>query len=91
MSDVVPDGWQKVDRPPSLFRRFEFASYGETRAFLDALAALSEQTGLYPNLSFGKTYVNVTVLATEAQRLGAAEAEFATRAADCAAKARRAT
>ena len=56
-----PDGWTEVERPSSLHRRFEFAAYAETRAFLDRLAGLSKETGLYPDLSFGRTYVNVTV------------------------------
>lgn len=88
MNDTIPADWQAVQKPPSLFRRFEFASYAETRAFLDALAKLSEGTGLYPNLSFGKTYVNVTVLGGDSTGLGAAEADFAVRASACAAEAR---
>lgn len=88
MSETIPADWQAVQKPPSLFKRFEFGSYAETRAFLDALAKLSESTGLYPNLSFGKTYVNVTVLASEAAAVGAAEAQFAARASACAAEAR---
>jgi pterin-4a-carbinolamine dehydratase len=58
---TVPDGWKAVARPPSLFRRFEFASYAQTRAFLDRLAELSQQTGLYPDLGFSTTHVNVTL------------------------------
>ena len=56
-----PEGWTEVERPPSLYRRFEFAAYSETRAFLERLAGLSKETGLYPDLSFSRTYVNVTV------------------------------
>ncbi len=56
----LPEGWKSVQHPPSLFRRFQFASYRDTRAFLDRLAALSEETGLYPDLGFGPTHVNVT-------------------------------
>jgi len=56
-----PEGWTEVERPPSLYRRFEFAAYSETRVFLDRLAGLSKETGLYPDLSFSRTYVNVTV------------------------------
>jgi len=56
-----PEGWTEVERPPSLYRRFEFPAYPETRAFLDRLAGLSKETGLYPDLSFSRTYVNVTV------------------------------
>lgn len=53
--------WQRQDLPPALTRRFEFAAYGETRRFLDAVAKLAEEAGHYPNLSFGKTYVSVTL------------------------------
>ena len=57
----LPAGWQAVERPPSLFRRFEFASYAQTRAFLGQLETLSKETGLYPDLGFSATHVNVTV------------------------------
>ena len=75
-----PEGWTEVERPPSLFRRFEFAAYSETRAFLDRLAGLSKETGLYPDLSFAQTYVNVTVHASGGSGVGAQEREFAARA-----------
>lgn len=80
MSTGLPqaEGWQQVERPASLFRRYQFASYRATRAFLERLAALSERTGLYPDLGFGTTYVNVTVHAAE--RIGANEIAFANRA-----------
>jgi pterin-4a-carbinolamine dehydratase len=77
----LPEGWKSVDRPPSLFRRFQFASYRETRDFLDRLAALSEETGLYPDLGFGTTHVNVTVYRANGGPPGIEEIEFATRAA----------
>ena len=67
--------------PPSLFRRFEFDGYNDTRAFLDRLAALSEQTGLYPDLGFGKTHVNVTIHGSDGRALRANEIDFASRAA----------
>jgi hypothetical protein len=35
------------------------------RAFLDRAAELSEREGLYPDMSFGRTYVNMTVHADE--------------------------
>lgn len=73
-----PEGWTAVERPPSLYRRFEFPAYAETRAFLDRLAALSNDTGLYPDLSFSRTYVNVTVHGPDAG-VGAEERTFAAR------------
>lgn len=54
-------GWLKQDLPPLLSKRFEFESYSETRRFLDGVTRLSEKKQLYPNLSFGKTYVSVTI------------------------------
>jgi pterin-4a-carbinolamine dehydratase len=80
----VAEGWQKVAHPPSLFRRYEFAAYSQTREFLDRLALLSEETRLYPDLGFGRTHVNVTIHASGGAP-GAAEIEFARRAATLAA------
>ena len=75
-----PEGWTEVERPPSLFRRFEFAAYSETRAFLDRLARLSKETGLYPDLSFARTYVNVTVYGSGGAAVDAEARTFAARA-----------
>ena len=75
-----PEGWTEVARPPSLYRRFEFAAYSETRVFLDRLAGLSKETGLYPDLSFARTYVNVTVYDADGAAVGAEARTFAARA-----------
>jgi pterin-4a-carbinolamine dehydratase len=80
----VPEGWKSVEHPPSLFRRFQFASYRDTRAFLDRLAALSEETSLYPDLGFGPTHVNVTVYGADGKAPGDHEIDFATKAANLA-------
>jgi pterin-4a-carbinolamine dehydratase len=80
VSSMLPaaPGWEQVAHPPSLFRRFVFAAYRETRAFLDRLAVISQETGLYPDLGFGTTYVNVTVRTSDGSP-GALEIEFANR------------
>jgi pterin-4a-carbinolamine dehydratase len=75
-----PEGWTEVEKPPSLYRRFEFAAYPEVRAFLDRLAGLSKETGLYPDLSFSRTYVNVTVHESGGTAVGAEARKFAARA-----------
>ncbi|HEX2699414.1 MAG TPA: 4a-hydroxytetrahydrobiopterin dehydratase [Acidimicrobiales bacterium] len=75
-----PEGWTEVERPASLHRRFEFAAYPEARAFLERLAGLSKETGLYPDLSFSRTYVNVTVYGADETAVGAEAREFASRA-----------
>ena len=76
----IPAGWEARGKPPALFRRFTFERYGETRAFLDALAALAEEAGLHPqNINFASTYVNVTLDANENGELGEAELSLAAR------------
>lgn len=76
-----PPGWQFVAKPASLFRRYDFASYAETRDFLDRLAGLSEAVGLYPDLGFGRTHVNVTVHLSRDPEAREAGLRFAAQAA----------
>lgn len=76
----APEGWEVRGKPPILFRRFEFSRYGEIRDFLDALAALSEETGIHPqNINFGTTYVNVTLEPVDGTALGEVEQTLAAR------------
>nr|WP_041391444.1 4a-hydroxytetrahydrobiopterin dehydratase [Prochlorococcus marinus] len=53
--------WKERTRPVRLERRFEFESYEATRNFLDELGKLCESLKRYPDISFGKTYVNLTL------------------------------
>jgi len=76
IASPVP-GWEVRDKPPMLFRRFEFDSYAATRAFLDALESLSKQQDYYPDLSFASKHVNVTVQARDGNALSATDYEFA--------------
>lgn len=74
-----PD-WNERNRPPRLERRLEFVDYETTRTFLDRAAGLSEETGIYPDMSFGRTYVNITLHAEDgASEVGAALRDFAGR------------
>tara|TARA_Y100001968_G_C18963884_1_gene529048 strand:- start:139 stop:393 length:255 start_codon:yes stop_codon:yes gene_type:complete len=58
--------WRQKKRPECLEKRFEFDSYEDTRDFLDDLGALCEKVNRFPDISFGKTYVNITVRPSEA-------------------------
>jgi len=79
MADI-PEGWEARGRPPALFRRFEFERYGQTRAFLDAVAALTEELGVHPqNINFGTTYVNITLESTDGSEPGPVELDLAAR------------
>lgn len=70
--------WQERKRPPRLERRYEFSSYDALRNFLDQAAELSEQQGLYPDMGFGRDYVNITIHAEEgSDSLDSSHREFA--------------
>tara|TARA_B100000700_G_scaffold305987_1_gene380702 strand:+ start:742 stop:990 length:249 start_codon:yes stop_codon:yes gene_type:complete len=53
--------WDQRKRPVRLEKRFEFESYEGTRDFLDRLGSKCESRGRYPDISFGKKYVNITL------------------------------
>ena len=57
--------WQERSRPARLERRYEFESYEELRDFLSRAACLSDEKNLYPNIGFGRGYVNFTIYPEE--------------------------
>ena len=59
------DQWQERQRPLRLERRYEFPDYQTLRDFLDRAAELSEKEDFYPDMGFGKNYVNVTIHADD--------------------------
>ena len=61
MKDGFMDQWNERKRPVCLERRFEFESYSATRDFLDRLGDFSEAKQRFPDISFGRTYVNITL------------------------------
>lgn len=70
--------WQERKRPNRLEKRYEFASYDALRDFLDAAADLSEREDYYPDMGFGRDYVNVTIQADEGnERLDPVQRDFA--------------
>ena len=77
MADIW-EGWERRAKPPTLFRRFTFERYAQTREFLDGIAAAGQACGLHPqNINFGTTYVNVTLEAGDSSRLSPEEEAFA--------------
>ena len=61
----MSDNWKVRKRPARLERRFEFDSYDDTRDFLDLAAELAEREGYYPDMSFGRTHVSMTLQSEE--------------------------
>ena len=76
-SPSLDPAWSQRQRPPRLERRLAFADYPQVRNFLEKLERLCEQRQRYPDLSFGRTYVNLTLYPEQdAADVGNAEEEF---------------
>jgi pterin-4a-carbinolamine dehydratase len=74
----MSDQWQERHRPPRLEKRYEFGDYASLRDFLDRAALLSEREGLYPDMGFGRDYVNMTIHVAEgSETLDEARRRFA--------------
>lgn len=77
-SPSLDPAWSLRQRPPRLERRLAFADYPQVRDFLERLEHLCERRQRYPDLSFGRTYVNLTIYPEQdATDVGSAEEEFA--------------
>ncbi len=44
-----------------LEKRFEFNRYSDTSRFLDDIQGLSKSKNIYPNISFGKNFVSISI------------------------------
>ena len=65
MSDHIGE-WETRGKSQTLFRRFNFERYAQTRDFMDALSELAQADGVHPqNINFSSTYVNVTLDPTD--------------------------
>ncbi|MEB3353676.1 MAG: 4a-hydroxytetrahydrobiopterin dehydratase [Cyanobacteriota bacterium] len=73
--------WTPRPKPENaewLERRIEFADYASTRDFLERLNDLCEAQQRFPDISFGRTYVNLTLRGeSDADGVGEAERGFA--------------
>lgn len=63
----MSDEWKERKRPARLERQYQFSSYDELRDFLDRAADLSEIEDFYPDMGFGRDYVNITIHADEGE------------------------
>ena len=75
------EDWRQKKRPECLEKRFDFDSYEKTRDFLDAFGDFSEKVSRFPDISFGKTYANITIRPlenNEKEEISKVDHEFAT-------------
>jgi len=61
--------WKERDRPPRLERRYTFVDYEALRYFLERASLISEALGYYPDMAFGRDYLNITIAPEDGQVL----------------------
>ncbi len=67
--------WKVQKRVGIMSRRFDFSDYDEMRSFLDRLEELSESEEYYPDLTFSRTHVSVSIQA-RAKELAQVDVDF---------------
>ncbi len=53
-------GWQLIDRNQKLQHLYKFKDYASTLHFVDGVAAVCEEQGHHPEITFGWGYATVT-------------------------------
>ena len=53
--------WNKRESPLRLEKRFEFEEYSKISKFMEKVEQLCKEKNIYPNISFGKNFVSLTV------------------------------
>lgn len=72
--------WRERARPARLERRYNFDDFDRLREFLDRAADLSEAEGYYPDMGFGRSYLNIIIHAEEgSDSVSDAQRRFASR------------
>ena len=53
--------WNQRESPLRLEKRFEFEEYSKISKFLKMVDELCKKKNIYPNISFGKNFVSITI------------------------------
>ena len=53
--------WNKRESPLRIEKRFEFEEYSNISKFMGNIDQLCKEKNIFPNISFGKNFVSVTI------------------------------
>ena len=53
--------WNKRESPLRIEKRFEFEQYSKISKFMEKIEKLCKEKDIYPNISFGKNFVSVSI------------------------------
>ena len=67
--------WNQRESPFRIEKRFEFDEYQSISKFMKKIDELCKEKNIYPNISFGKTFVSVTIF-LESEKISKIEKRF---------------
>ena len=53
--------WNEKESPLRFEKRFEFDEYSKISKFMENIDQLCKKKNIYPNISFGKNFVSLTI------------------------------
>ena len=53
--------WNERESPLRIEKRFEFEQYSKISKFMEKIEKLCREKDIYPNISFGKNFVSLTI------------------------------
>ena len=53
--------WNKRESPFRIEKRFEFEKYLKISKFMERIEKLCKEKDIYPNISFGKNFVSISI------------------------------
>ena len=67
--------WNQRESPLRIEQRFEFEEYSKISKFMEKIDQLCKEKNMYPNISFGKNFVSVTIF-LDSQEISTPEKDF---------------
>ena len=67
--------WNQRESPLRIEQRFEFEEYSKISKFMEKIDQLCKEKNIYPNISFGKNFVSVTIF-LDSQEISHFEKDF---------------
>ena len=67
--------WNKRESPLRIEKRFEFEEYSKISKFMEKIEKLCKEKDIYPNISFGKNFVSLTIF-LENKKISDKEKDF---------------
>ena len=67
--------WNKRESPLRIEKRFEFEEYSKISKFLGEIEKLCKEKNIYPNISFGKNFVSLSIFLND-QEISNEEEDF---------------